>query len=84
MAGIDYSKLRSLVARDLCRALEQDGFALTRQTGSHQRYYHTDGRRVTVATTRKGGTFAAGTLKSIIEIQARWTEDDLRRLGLLS
>jgi hypothetical protein len=33
-----------------------------------------------------GGTAVAvttGTLKSIIERQTRWTEDDLKRLGLL-
>jgi predicted RNA binding protein YcfA (HicA-like mRNA interferase family) len=83
MSEIDYSKLRSLTAREFCRALERDGFSFTRQRGSHQRYAHPDGRRVTVAFTRTGDTFAPGTLRSMIETQARWTEDDLRRLGLL-
>ncbi len=83
MRGIDYSKLRSLTARELTRALLREGFSLARQESSHQRYSHPDGRRVTVPFTRTGGTFAPGTLKSIIERQARWTEEDLRRLGLL-
>ena len=84
MSTIDYSKLRSLPARALCRALVQDGFVFTRQRGSHHRYAHPDGRRVTVPFTRQGDTFASGTLRSILEKQAHWTADDLRRLGLLS
>jgi len=32
---------------------------------------------------RPGDTFPMGTLRSMIEIQARWTEADLRRLSLL-
>ena len=83
MSDIDYSKLRSLTAGKLARALVHDGFELRRQTGSHQRYVHADGRRVTVALTRKGKTFAIGTLKSMIERQAKWNEEDLRRLKLL-
>ena len=81
--SVDYSNLRSLTGRALRHALLQDGFVLTRQVGSHQRYVHADGRRVTVSLTRKGGTFAIGTLRSMIETQARWTEEDLKRLGIL-
>jgi predicted RNA binding protein YcfA (HicA-like mRNA interferase family) len=51
--------------------------------GSHQRYRHADGRRVTVTFHRAGDTFPIGTLRSMIELQARWTENDLRRLSLL-
>ncbi len=83
MSEIDYSNLRSLTAREVCRALLRDGFTLARQRGSHQRYTHPDGRRVTVPFTRSGDTFAPGTLRSILERQARWTLDDLRRLGLI-
>ena len=83
MSEIAYHRLRSLTGRELARALLRDGFILVRQTGSHQRYTHLDGRRVTVPLTRTGQTFAIGTLKSILEIQARWTMDDLRRLGIL-
>jgi predicted RNA binding protein YcfA (HicA-like mRNA interferase family) len=83
MSEIDYSILRSLTAHEVGRALERDGFTFTRQRASHHRYAHPDGRRVTVPFTRSGETFAPGTLRSIIERQARWTADDLRRLGML-
>ncbi len=83
MNGIDYGRLRSLTARVLIRALLQEGFSFVRQRGSHQRFSHPDGRRVTVPLTRSGATFAPGTLKSIIETQAKWTAEDLRRLGIL-
>lgn len=81
---IDYSRLRSLTARELVRALLADGFTLDRQRGSHRHYTHADGRRVTVTFHHSGDTFPPKTLRSMIELQARWTEDDLRRLSLLS
>jgi predicted RNA binding protein YcfA (HicA-like mRNA interferase family) len=81
--AIDYRGLRSLSARDLIAALIRDGFYFVRQTGSHQRYKHRDGRRVTVAPHGSGDTFTTKTLKSIIESQAFWTEEDLKRLNLL-
>jgi len=80
---MDYRGLRSLTARELVSALERDGFVFVRQTGSHQRYRHPDGRRVTVAPHGRGDTFTIKTLKSIIETQANWTEEDLKRLKLL-
>jgi predicted RNA binding protein YcfA (HicA-like mRNA interferase family) len=67
----------------LIAALTRDGFYFARQPGSHQRYRHPDGRRVTVAPHGTGSTFARKTLESIIEVQARWTEEDLRRLKLI-
>jgi predicted RNA binding protein YcfA (HicA-like mRNA interferase family) len=81
--AIDYRGLRSLAARDLIAALKRDGFIFVRQTGSHQRYRHPDGRRVTVAPHGGGDTFSVKTLQTIIETQARWREDDLKRLGIL-
>jgi predicted RNA binding protein YcfA (HicA-like mRNA interferase family) len=81
--GINYALLRNVSARDLSSALSADGFSFDRGDGSHQIYYHPDGRRVTVAFHGRSATFARKTLKSMIEIQARWTEDDLKRLGLL-
>ncbi len=83
MNRIDYSRLRSLTARQVIRALRRDGFNLEGQTGSHQQYYHSDGRRVTVSFHRSGETFAPRILRIMIQDQARWTETDLRRLGLL-
>jgi predicted RNA binding protein YcfA (HicA-like mRNA interferase family) len=82
--AIDYRGLRSLTARELIAALKRDGFYFVRQKGSHQRYRHPDGRRVTVAPHGGGDTFTIKTLRSIIETQARWTEDDLRRLELVA
>ena len=83
MVGIDYGKLRNLTAREVISALVRDGFGFDLGTGSHQIYYHGDGRRVTVPFHSGGSTFARKTLKSIIETQARWTEEDLRRLRLI-
>jgi hypothetical protein len=38
---------------------------------------------VTVPFSSPGATFLLKTLKSIIEKQARWTEEDLQQLDLL-
>lgn len=80
---INYSKLRSLIARKLINALIKDGFWLDSQTGSHQQYRHRDGRMVTVSFHHPSDTFTFKTLKSMIEKQAKWTEDDLKRLKLI-
>jgi predicted RNA binding protein YcfA (HicA-like mRNA interferase family) len=80
---IDYSKLRSITARQFTTALHADGFELQRQKGSHRHYRHPDGRRVTLSFHHSGDTFRPGTLRSIIEVQARWTADDLSRVKLL-
>jgi predicted RNA binding protein YcfA (HicA-like mRNA interferase family) len=82
--GINYAQLRSLTARELISALIRDGFVFDRSSGAHQHYrYPIDRRRVTVSFHRAGETFKIKTLKSMIEDQARWTEDDLKRLNLL-
>ncbi|HHT9132438.1 MAG TPA: type II toxin-antitoxin system HicA family toxin [Candidatus Tripitaka californicus] len=81
--AIEYGRLRSLTARELTSALTRDGFVLDRQSGSHQHYRHSDGRRVTVSFHRSGETFPLKTLKRIIADQACWSEDDLRRLKIL-
>lgn len=80
---VDYSRLRSITARQFAAALLEDGFELHRQKGSHRHYHHPDGRRVTLSFHHSSDTFPLGTLKSMIEVQARWTEDDLRRLRLI-
>lgn len=83
MNGIDYSKLRSLTARKIISALRKDGFRLDRKSGSHRQYLHSDSRRVTVSYHRSGDTFRPKILKIMIEDQAKWTEEDLKRLKLL-
>ncbi len=40
--------LRPLRAREIVRKLERAGFALRRQSGSHARYIHPDGRGVSI------------------------------------
>jgi predicted RNA binding protein YcfA (HicA-like mRNA interferase family) len=81
---VDFSKIRALTAGEIVRALLADGFAERKSNaGSHRRYRHTDGRRVTVPFHGSNTTFVPKTLKSIIEEQACWNETDLRRLRLL-
>ena len=79
----DYALFRGLTARQVVSALLSDGFVLDRQHGSHRRYTHKDGRAVTVSFHRPSDTYTFKTLRSMIELQARWTEDDLRRLNIL-
>ena len=91
--AIDYSKLRSLTARRLIRALKRDGFREYRRKGATRffairrsrwlLFAHPDGRTTTIHLHKMNQTFAVGTLKSIIEQQVQWVEDDLKRLGLL-
>jgi len=50
--GLDYSRLRSLTAREIITALLRDGYSLDRQSGAHRLYRHPDGRRVTVTRRR--------------------------------
>ena len=78
----DYSKLRSLTARKLISALIKDGFYLDRETGSHRQYIHSRKGRVTISFHHSSDTFPSKTLKTIIK-DAEWTEEDLKRLGLL-
>ncbi len=82
---IDYRQLRTITAREFVRALERDGFELRRKRAiSHRQYIHPeDKRRVTVTYHGHSRTFPLGTLKRMIEHDAQWTEDDLKRLKLL-
>lgn len=74
--------LRSLPVRKLVQALEREGFVFRRVKGSQRLYRHPDGRRVVLHYHHGRDTLPIGTLKQIIEA-ARWTQDDLRRLGLI-
>ena len=81
---IDWSRLRTLTARQLVAALLRDGFVLDRQSGSHRQYRHPDDRRlVSLSFHRPGQTFRRGTLRRMVQDQAKWTTADLVRLGLL-
>jgi predicted RNA binding protein YcfA (HicA-like mRNA interferase family) len=78
---IPYNRLKNLKAIELCRALERDGAVKDRQNGSHVRYVCSDGRGVSIPMHNK--PIKVRTLKSIIEVQTRWSREDLIRLGLL-
>jgi len=80
--GINYAQLRNFSAREIISALIRDGFGYDRGDGSHQIYYHPDGRRVTVTFHGGSSTFTRKTLKSMID-QTCWTEEDLKRLKLI-
>lgn len=72
-----------MTLRQLVRALLKDGFHLVRQKDATRLFRHPDGRRVVIHFHKPGQTLKIGTLKEIIENEARWTEEDLKRLKLL-
>jgi len=57
--------LPMLTAREVIRALERAGFQLQRQTGSHARLKHSDGRVVTVPI-HIGQDIGRGLLRKIL------------------
>ncbi len=84
MSSIDYSKLKSrITAGKIVRALKRDGFVFDGGSGAHRQYRHHASRVVTVSYHHPGGTFNVGILKSMVEHQAKWTFDDLKRLKLI-
>ncbi|HYA11714.1 MAG TPA: type II toxin-antitoxin system HicA family toxin [Thermodesulfovibrionales bacterium] len=74
---------KNITAKEFRQALEKEGFKETRKRGGHLVFRHPDGRRVILSYHKSGGTFPPKTLKSMIQ-DAGWTEEDLRRLGILS
>ena len=73
---------KNITAKEFRQALEKEGFKETRKRGGHLVFRHPDGRRVILSYHKSGGTFPPKTLKSMIQ-DAGWTEEDLRRLGIL-
>lgn len=78
--AINDAPLRSLTARDLIAGLAGDGFVLA--GGSTPAYFRPEGRRVTVSFHGPAETFETETLRTMIEVQARRSDEDLRRLKL--
>jgi predicted RNA binding protein YcfA (HicA-like mRNA interferase family) len=74
---------KNITAKEYRQALEKEGFKETKKRGGHLVLRHPDGRRVILAYHKSGDTFPPKTLKSMIQ-DAGWTEEDLRRLGILS
>lgn len=75
-------KLKNIPVRDLLRALEQDGFQYRKRKGSQRVYRHKDRRRVVIHYHHPKDTLPPGTLQNFLK-GTRWTEDDLKRLGLI-
>ncbi|MDO8627668.1 MAG: type II toxin-antitoxin system HicA family toxin, partial [Candidatus Diapherotrites archaeon] len=59
-------KLDNVSPRDLIRLVEAIGFQQTRQTGSHLRFVHADGRKATIPL-HSGKTIGIGLLIKIIK-----------------
>ena len=68
---------RPLRAREVVRKLERAGFTLRRQSGSHARYAHPDGRGVTVPI--HPGDVPLPVLRSIMR-QAGLSDEDWEAL----
>ena len=76
--------LRNTSVRELERALLRDGFELRRQTRTGGRFYaHPDGRMTVIHPHHSSDRLTRKTLASVLGA-THWTEDDGRRLGLLS
>jgi predicted RNA binding protein YcfA (HicA-like mRNA interferase family) len=71
-------KLPRLTAREIAAALEKTGFALTRQSGSHQIYKNAAGKRVTVPF-HASKILHPKVLKSILR-DAELSPEDLEKL----
>ena len=75
--------LRNTPVRVLIRGLHRDGFVRTRSTRTGGYFYeHPDGRHTVIHYHTGGETLSRKTLADVIAA-TRWTEEDLRRLGLL-
>ena len=75
--------LRNTPVREITRALERDGFYISRNTRTGGLIYkHTDGRTVPIHPHSGGAALRRKTLASIVHA-SQWTEEDARRLGLL-
>ena len=72
-------RLPRVSARELARALEKEGFVLSRSKGSHRIYRHPEtGKRVTVPYHARR-TIPPGTLANILR-EVGIDRDDLREL----
>ena len=70
-------KLPQVKPKELLSFFLKRGFVLRRQTGSHARLVHSDGRGITLAIHNK--SIAPGTLNSILR-QANLSKDEFLQL----
>ncbi len=80
---VDYSKLRSVTARQLVTALQGDVFNCKGRKAATVTTAILMAAALHSLSTTPRTRSVPGTLRSIIEVQARWTEDDLIRLELI-
>ena len=73
--------LHNINARMLVKALESDGFCLSRTSGSHRIYRHPDGRRAVVSYHHLRDNIHIEILSKIFD-DVGWNEEDLIRLKL--
>ena len=69
------SQVSQILPKDLVKVLMRLGFFQLRQTGSHLRLAHADGRKITIALRSK--PIPKGTLSSIFR-QAKISKKELR------
>jgi hypothetical protein len=80
---IDYGRLRNVTAREIFLPSTATASCGTVPTALTRSIYNPYGRTVTVVMHGRGSTFTRKTLKSMIKQEARWTEEDLKRLKLI-
>lgn len=72
------AKLPALKPKDTVKALEKFGFEIKRQTGSHARLIHPDGRATTVALHNRD--LPKGTLRAILRQSEISLEEFIKKL----
>lgn len=75
------SLLHNVSTRRIVRALEREGFQFVERKGSQRVYQHPDRRRVLIHYHTGSETLPPYVIRNLL-IGTRWTEADLRRLGL--
>ena len=75
--------LRNVAVRRIVRALEQEGFQFDEHKGSQRIYRHPDRRRVVIHYHRANDLLPPHVIRNLL-LGTRWTEDDLRRLRLIT
>lgn len=71
------NKLPQITPKKLLKVFIKQGFMIKRQTGSHVRLVHSDGRKITIALHNK--PIAPGTFQSILK-QANLARNEFLKL----
>lgn len=77
-----WQQLKNKTTDDLIRALLKDGFELVDEVRTERVYRRSDGRKVTIHYHKGSGCYGASLLKALLR-DAGWSEDDMRRVGLI-